>query len=112
MAAATSPRVPELEFLWFAQGKNMRHLAESRNPSPGGGVSCRLRHGGTGTAAGQPDSRAALWMQNPPDFGRFNVLCVLVITWSLTTAPMWKALAITDIAVGRDRLAKGVGRWR
>ena len=86
----------------------MRHLAESRNPSPGGGVSCSLRHGGKGTAAGQPDSRATLWMQNPPAY----VLCVLVIPWSLTTAPMWKALAITDIAIGRDRLAKGVGRWR
>ena len=108
MVAATSPRVPELDFLWFAQGKNMRHLAESRNPSPGGGVSCRLRHGGKGTAAGQPDSRATLWMQNPPAY----VLCVLVIPWSLTTAPMWEALAITDIAIGRDRLAKGVGRWR
>ena len=112
MAAATSPRVPELEFLWFSQGKNMRHLTESRNPSPGGGVSCRLRHGGKGTAAGQPDSRATLWMQNPPAFVRFNVLCVLVIPWSLTTAPMWKALAITDIAIGRDRVATGVGRWR
>ena len=79
MVAATNPWVPELEFLWFAQGKNMRHLAESRNPSPGGGVSCRLRHGGKGTAAGQPDSRAALRMQNPPAFGRccVSLLCVL-----------------------------------
>ena len=45
-------------------------------------------------------------------FGRccVNVLCVLDPVES-TTAPMWKALAITDIAIGRDRVAKGVGRW-
>ena len=110
MAAATSPRVPELEFLWFAQGKNMTSGGEPQSisgrwrllPSP----PRRQGHGGWATRL---QSRT---LDAKSTGVRFNVLCVLVIPWSLTTAPMWKALAITDIAIGRDRLAKGVGRWR